>query len=150
MKSPTVTVSLSGKDTTVTFDISRLMAIEEITEAKTYELVSEFSEYFAFGTKKKPPTKEQLVAAAKKFSVRKAFAFVAACLGLSHEELNRSLPLSELQGVFLSLAGGLASAVRQLNGVSEEVAEEPETESDENPEAPGEPHPTGAPQTSAS
>lgn len=141
MKSPTATVSIGGKDFTVAFDLNRLMAIEDGTQTKVYELISEFSTYFAFGTKDKAPTTAELTKAAKNFSVRKALAFVAACLDMSPKELGQVLPVKDLRVVSLGLASGLSQAVRQLNGVDEAAAEPAQDDA---------PRPIADPQTSSS
>ena len=147
MNSPTVTVRIPDKTSPtsqVVFNCRRLFEIENAFGETIYALAQDFLKYVP-----KVPTKEgespdpavvaeASAAAARRFNLGRASRFIAACVGMSHDDVMSKIDLGELRNAFLQLLTGLLEALSQINGTADKRDEDPES------------RPTEAPQTSAS
>jgi hypothetical protein len=125
---PVAKFDLDGLTFNVVFDLNQLSTIEDRTGRTTIDLLNEFVSYFG----PEGGTDEQNAEAAKRFSVTTVSRFVSVCCDLKPQRIG----LAELRPAFFALLTPFAAAVRQLNGVADELAS---PEADSNPSAaPGE------------
>lgn len=120
-KSPTVSIKLGDKDRTVVFNYQRLVAIEAATHGTVLQLVNEFASYA--GDEKDPAAQAD---AAARFSITKTTQFLSGCFDVPAGELDAIVPMGEFRLAFVSLLPGFVDAVRQLNGMDQEPAADPQ------------------------
>jgi len=120
-KSPTVTFKIGDKPHTVVFNYRRLLAIETATKGTVLQLVNEFASYA--GDEKDPAAQAD---AAARFSLTKTSQFLAGCFGVEVDDLDATVPMGEFRAAFVTLLPGFVDAVRQLNGMDQEPAADPQ------------------------
>lgn len=116
MASNTVEVTTKAGKHSVTFDLKRMIEIEERLGKTPLQVLSEFSVLAASSDE---ASAQEKVSAASQFSVVKSAKFICACLGCADNTIEEYVGIANFRLAFTTLLQGFVEAVKELNGMSD-------------------------------